>query len=302
MTAGSVETEREPSGDPRRSEQREAPPLAPVSDRPFRLGPFIRAASSAVGIDLQEGKFRKIAAEYDICGYKRIYLVHIRKTAGTSLINMFFSLSGGDPASLYRQIASNADGRMMVNRIIYAGWNIHYINRGHYYLGFSHRPIHELRLPQETFTVSCFRDPVERVLSHYNMLVDFHRNKVRHPCMKTEGKWIEGTFNDFLSQIPRKHLLNQLYMFSKNYDVEEAVSQVKRLSHYFFSDNFDEGVKALNAKLGLGLEPAHVRKSSHREIPSGDGLERLRDMMALEYDFLSRIRPGSAESRTHTQG
>jgi len=254
---------------------------------------IIRKSREVLDSDLsiaKERKYREITEGYDLKGYKRIYLVHIRKTGGTSLNNMFLSLSGEDSSQLYAQLAQTPNHRLLSNGKIYVGWNIKYINKGMYYYAFSHTPFHRLSLPDKTFTITCFRDPVKRVVSHYNMLMDFYVNKVDHPCMKTEGKWLGKDFDDFISKIPREHLLNQLYMFSSNFNIGEAVSNVQKLSHFFLSDNFKKGIDELNEKTGLNLEALHIRKSSYQAQISEDSLSVLRDMLCDEYRFLDSIR------------
>lgn len=239
---------------------------------------------------MAEGGFREIAAGYDINGYQRIYLVHIRKTGGTSLNDMFLSLSGQDSAALYRQLAETPDHRLLVNGLIYVGWNVRHINRGNYYYGFSHEPLHKLDLPARTFTLSCFRDPVKRVVSHYNMLMDYRVNNIDHPCMAVEGKWLGDSFDEFLRRVPRQHLQNQLYMFSGRYDVDEALDNVRRLSCCFFTEEFADGVRELNRRTGLNLEPKHIRRAGfHAEIPAA-GLARLGEMLREEYRFLEQVR------------
>ena len=238
----------------------------------------------------KEGKYRKIANNYDLLGYKRVYLVHIRKTGGTSLNNMFLSLSGEDSNSLYSQLGSTPVHRLVSNGLIYVGWDVKLINKGNYFYAFSHTPLHQLTLPERTFTVSCFRDPVKRIISHYNMLVDFRENKLDHPCMATEGKWLGKGFDDFLQRIPKEHLLNQLYMFSSDYNVNEAVSNVQQLSHYFFSDTFDSGINDLNRKTGLNLESIHIRKTNYQAQISENTLTKLKEMLNEEYRFLNIIR------------
>ncbi len=239
---------------------------------------------------MEEGKYQEISSRYDLNGFKRIYLIHIRKTGGTALNNMFLSLSGEDPSSLFNQLAKAPSHRLISGSLSYIGWNVRCINKGNYFYGFSHTPLYKLNLPKHTFTVSCFRDPVKRVVSHYNMLMDFRENNIDHPCMETEGKWLGEDFNDFLQKIPQEHLLNQLYMFSSHYDINEAVLNVQRLSHYFFSDTFTNGINELNKKTGLALQPIHIRKSSHHTSITDDSLTKLKDMLNKEYLFLNKIR------------
>ncbi|MBM9614406.1 sulfotransferase family 2 domain-containing protein [Desulfobulbus rhabdoformis] len=239
---------------------------------------------------VEESKYRRLTQNYDIQGYKRVYLVHIRKTGGTSLNKMFLSLSGEDPNHLYAKLAQSFDHRLLANGLIYVGWNVKYIDKGTYFYAFSHTPYHKLSLPDKTFTVSCFRDPVKRLISHYNMLMDFSVNKIAHPCMATEGKWLGSDFDAFLSKIPREQLLNQLYMFSSNFDINEAVSNVRKLSHFFFSDNFNKGVDELNNKTGLSLGAMHIRKARYQVQVSDDSLAALREMVHDEYRFLDKIR------------
>jgi len=238
----------------------------------------------------ENAKYQKIASTYDLQGYKRIYLIHIRKTGGTSLNNMFLSLSGLDSKSLYRQLAASPIHRLIVNGLIFVGWNVRYINKGSYYYAFSHTPLHKLDLPENTFTVTCFRDPVKRVVSHYNMLMDYQENNISHPCMAIEGKWLGKNFDDFINNIPKEHLLNQLYMFSSSCDIDEAVKNVRHLSHYFFSDTFASGIHELNRKTGLNLEPIHIRKSGYHAHLSDESLSKLRDMLDEEYTFFERIK------------
>lgn len=256
----------------------------------MQLVPFIRLVACKINLDLQERKFKKLTNKYDISGYKRIYCVHIRKTGGTSLNNMFLSLSEGDAATLLDELRRTPDHRLLNDGKVYVGWNARYIEGGNYFYGFSHIPFHKLHLPDRTFTVTCFRDPVKRVVSHYNMLMGFLENNVKRPCMREESKWLGAGFEDFLDRIPRKHLMNQLYMFSEVFDVDEAVANVGQLSHYFFAEHFQEGIEELNLKLGLKLKPIHVHRSGYDAHIPDDTLARLRDMLDLEYSFIDNLR------------
>lgn len=226
---------------------------------------------------------------------QRIYLVHIRKTGGTSLNHMFLSLDGNDGESVYRELTTRM--RVERNGRVYVGWDKRLINRGDYFYGFSHTPIYKLALPAGTFTLTCFRDPVKRVLSHYNMLMEFVCNGIPHPCLKTEAAWLGRSFDDFVDRIPREHLLNQLAMFSPRLHVPQALDAVGRLSHYFFTEDFDQGVAELNRQTGLDLEVRHSRRTAFRKDVPESSLARLRDRLASEYLFLEQLRRPAAGFR-----
>ena len=176
---------------------------------------------------------------------------------------MFLSLCGLDPSGLYEELAQAPDHRVVCDDKIFVGWNVDLINRGDYLYAFSHVPLHRLALRAGTFTVTCMRDPVARVLSHYNMLVAYRQQGVPHPVMAIEGKWLGDSFADFLELIPREHLERQLFTFSESYDIEEAVSRVRSLSCWFFTEEFDSGVAEINSKTGLELRPIHTRRTEH---------------------------------------
>jgi hypothetical protein len=254
------------------------------------LAQFIREVPHMLKSSLDEVRFRAVTNRYNLCGYKRIYLVHIRKTGGTSLNHSFLELSGEDSASLYKRLGQESDHRLLSHDKVYVGWNVRYINGGNYFYAFSHAPVHALQLPEKTFTVTCFRDPVKRVLSHYNMLMEYQANNVMHPCMTTEGKWLGSSFDEFLERIPKEHLCNQLFMFSARYDIGEALERVNGLSHFLFTENFAHGVDALNQKTGLQLRTIHTRKTAYKTEITKRGLDALRERLGEEYEFLRRVK------------
>ncbi|QDV69534.1 hypothetical protein Poly24_32500 [Rosistilla carotiformis] len=87
---------------------------------------------------------RRQSTRYRIGGGKRIYLVHIRKTGGTSLNHAFLQTSGMDSSLLYEQLVQKKDHRVCCGDKVFVGWNIKHINAGHYYYAFSHTPLHQI--------------------------------------------------------------------------------------------------------------------------------------------------------------
>ncbi len=220
-----------------------------------------------------------------------IYHYHIRKTAGTSINFAFLAHSGAaDINDFYQQLAQKNNQRLIANDRVFVGWNRRLIEGGKYFYAFSHAPVHELNIPKNTFTFTCLRDPARRVISHYNMLCYYQKNNIPHPCMRVEGAWLGDSLDDFLENIPKNHLMNQLYMFSKNYNLEEAEERVRACSYYFFTENIEQGIADLSAKLGLELELSHQKKYDFSAPVSESQLTHLKEKLAPEYRLMKRLR------------
>ena len=230
--------------------------------------------------------------KYQVPGrYKRIYHYHIRKTGGTSLNHMMFSL-GGDPGrKCYMALNRSDSGQGMSNGIAFANWKAPPIEQGNYYYAHSHTPMHKIDLPPDTFTVTMLRDPIKRFISYYRSLMHLKTNNIPHEGMKIQGPWLANSFGDFLQNIPKDYLLQQLYMFSKDYNVEEAFDNiVNRCSHFFFTENFTEGIVELSSRIGTKLTPIHTRKSTFDfEIKESDR-EYLRNLLQKEYDLIEKLK------------
>lgn len=240
---------------------------------------------------LEEPKYRKFVSHYNINGYKRVYFVHIRKTGGTSINHMFFSLACEDPTLFYTALSQKRTNRLSCRDKVFVGWNVSLINSGNYFYAFSHEPIYRLNLPRDTFIFAVFRDPVKRVISHYNMLLEYSAQTpaCRPQWYEKEASWLGNTFDEFVSNLPKKHLLNQLYMFSNSYDVQEAVDRATKLNLYFFTEQFSAGITRINSLTNLNLKPIHIRQSRINEPIRDESVARVRMLLDKEYVFLSRL-------------
>jgi len=119
---------------------------------------------------------RRVAARTTLpTGHDRVYCYHIRKTAGTSLGMAFLGL-GGDASALYAELHKR--GRWIdANGVLCVRSDRHLLAEGFYLMGSSHREAWNTALPPNTFRLTCLRDPVARVLSHYRMLLHFARTQ-----------------------------------------------------------------------------------------------------------------------------
>lgn len=222
-------------------------------------------------------------------GDERIYHIHLRKTGGTSLNHIFLGVGASDPDAAYRELGARPSHCCEWTGYRYVGWNPDLIMEGDYFFAFSHTPVWRLRLPAKTFTLTCFRDPVNRVLSHYWMLRNYVEESIDHPCLATEGRWLGHSFDDFLDRIPVEHLKAQLWTFSASCDVAEAIDRVGNVSHVMFTEAFATGVERLERQLGMSLPHQHRRISRRGEV-SPESLVRVRDTLADEYKFLAGVK------------
>lgn len=193
---------------------------------------------------------------------RRVYFYHIRKCGGTSLNYMFLASGERNGAENYKILAKRNDHRLIIDDRVFVGWNKKLIEDGHYFYAFSHMPQHKFQLPPDTFTITGFRDPVERVLSHYKMILEMKENNIRHPALKQERRWVKKSFMDFLNKIPREHLLNEIYMFSRSFNVDEAFENIIKCSFIYFVDTFEEDMAKLFGYFQFNSVIQHIRKGS----------------------------------------
>lgn len=202
----------------------------------------------------------------------------------------FLSLHSRDAESLYSKLSRKLDNRMIVRDSVYVGWNRYMLQQGNYFYGFSHYPYHKIKLPEKTFSFTIFRDPASRVVSLYKMLKHLEKYGNYHPFYKKNKKWIGNGFDEFVGNIPKKQLSMQLYMFSKNYDVDAAMSNVANLSYYFFLEDFEKGIKKLSKLLKLPLKTLHERVPVLDFQADEAALKKLRSKLKEEYELYDRLR------------
>lgn len=238
-----------------------------------------------------QAKESKLVRKIVLKQRRPIYHIHIRKTAGTTINFAFLSNSGeSDVEKFYESIAHKSNHRKIKNFKIFVGWNIRLIEEGKYSFAFSHTPRHELKLKPEVFTFTCLRDPAKRVISHYKMLRYFQVNNIDHPCMMVEGKWLGESFDDFMSRLPKKYLLNQLYMFSKDFDVSQAFDSIGRVDKVIFTENLEEGLKELETLTGWRLPISNQKKYNFEEEISDTQILKLKTLLEMEYKLLSMLK------------
>lgn len=243
-------------------------------------------------------RYKKIFLSHNLKGdYKRIYFYHIRKTAGTSLNHMFLSCGGEKGGDVYARITNAFTQRIVSNNLVFVGWDQKLIEQGNYFYAFSHLPFHKIKLPEQTFTFTCLRDPVSRVLSHYKMLIECQQSISPPSWYEKEKDWLGNNIKDFLNRAPKEHLLSQLFMFSEKFDIEEAFDGIMSCSSFMFTENFDQGVNLLSSRTGCELKPLHIRKALIDINAYDTAIERLRLLLEPEYILYEKLRKYACNSQ-----
>ena len=108
--------------------------------------------------------------------------------------------------------------------------------------------------------------------------------------MKTEGKWLgdSKTITEFIDNMPKRHLMAQLYHYSESFSVEEALDALSTVN---FISNVEDlnttGYAALeNIMPFIKLPPGKVRQNSTASMHiSEDEKNYLKCKLITEYKF-----------------
>jgi hypothetical protein len=248
---------------------------------------------------LDHRRFSRLANYRLPSGHRRIYFHHIRKTAGTSLCQMFLTAAAGAPRGdgqvLWDQLWAAHRHRMAHGDKVFVAGEKRLIEEGHYFFASSHIPAHELTLPPGTFTITCMRDPVRRVLSHYHMLLSQKASGDR--AFVKEGPWLGANFTEFVENLPKEHLLRQVYTFSRTFDPDEAYENIVRCNAWFLTEDMYGAAAALGAQVGLQLAPTRANRSKVRTSAPAAQLHKLRELLQPEIVLFERLRLARGTSR-----
>lgn len=223
-----------------------------------------------------------------------LYFYHIRKTGGTSFIALVLAQTGV-PEIAYRAIA--ADGYYQREHRRYEGWTT--APRPDTDFAWSHEPARDIQLPELCETITILRDPVERVISFYRMLLhDSLLDKMRLP---REHKYLGTCLWDCTSRLPATKLFRQIEMFSQRHDVSEAADCIMQVDYRLRLESFDALQNEVCASLGVKPIDVHITGLEKLQEPNIEQVEEciareyaackddLRELMDPEYHLLSQL-------------
>lgn len=241
-------------------------------------------------VDVNESK--EVLKAFNENQISPIYHYHIRKTAGTSINYAFIKeLLNGDVEKNYALLAKKYNHRLYNQEQIIVGWNKKLINSCKYSFAFSHLPYHKVNLKDKsTYTITCLRNPIDRLISHYNMLMHYKKNSVSHECMRTEGVWLGKSFSDFLNNVPENHLKNQLFMFSERMELNEAIDNISKLNKVLFTDNLATDLNQLGKEVGLNLESFNKKSYNTKSEINDSDKNMLIEMLGEEITFYNTLK------------
>ncbi len=224
--------------------------------------------------------------------FERVYHIHLRKTAGTSVNSAFWNQAGLGLQDIKRKPLVIKQGWIFVRN------NLTLINKGHYHFGNSHIPVWKLSLPPQTYTFCMFREPMERLVSLYRYYLWIQQTPAEeaikiepyYHSIASKIPFMGNSFTDFLTHLPKKHLQNQLYMFSETYDVEEALEHVAQVHTVCFQSEFEKGITQLSEALNVSLQVQRERKFEAPHIVLNEEEQKLaQQLLKEEYNFYRKL-------------
>ncbi len=220
--------------------------------------------------------------------YSRVYMYHVRKTAGTSVGFAFMRFSGGDPHIIERRISRYRFAQY--NGYRYTGASA-LIRQGSYFFASSHDPAYTVHPPRAgTFRFTVLRDPIDRVVSLYRYLASPESDSsfsIRAPL--SERRWAMHGFDEFLNEAPTSHVRNQLHMFSESASVDEAVDFLGKLNLVLRTEHLNNDISILERTLNLKLTLTRERSSILPFTPTSAQRDRLNELLAPEYAMLRQV-------------
>ena len=256
----------------------------------------------------------------------RTHLIHIRKTGGRTIINSILnSLVGSEGKvpmeTVLRKNISDVDFRNTDSKIICANElgvdNIKNIYgeltsnlyesvpekiKGKYlclhcedvhieddkFFSASHSLHHKLFFKDNTLGVTVLRDPLERVMSQYRMILGM--KKLGLITSGLDDTSYVQSLDYFIDNYPPEHLSEQLHSFSSKLNPDEAIKNVRGLGLVMFNHDLEGGVKKLSGLMGIDIQVKTIGVGVIKDSGlTKEQQNKLRDKLKDEYTFYNEL-------------
>lgn len=236
--------------------------------------------------------------------HETIYFYHMMKTGGKGILSSylrfitdykskytFLDINGMEQCGLLEKHINdqfNIDNQIDINQLSKIHWGPKVRNKC---FNHSHQPYHETKkIPKETITFTCVRNPLERLISHYNMLLTFKQNNTYKPDVQSDNYEYVKDFEYFINNFPKKFLIHQLYFFSKTGDVSEAFDNITKCTQILLLDRLQDGFDRLYNKTGIELkETKNINKNPIKNELQNEQIKQFKNILKPEYEFYKMI-------------
>lgn len=220
------------------------------------------------------------------------YLYHTEKSGGRSIIHSFLhsvmdeGLVFDDKenlSDLYRELCGKR--RDFGNKYFHAWQGVIKKCKHNSLFGFSHLPYNEVVTPKGTFKIAIIREPLERLLSHYRMLVRFGKENKGYETKSDTPAYIKNGFNSFIEVFPERFMQHQLWFWSNTFNIKEAISNIKKCNVIISTERMSEGIDKINKISGLELKCFHAGVGNKEPILTDKQTGILKQRLSKEYQF-----------------
>lgn len=231
-------------------------------------------------------------AKYLPQGFDRVYHYHVRKSGGTSVNDAFWKKCNHSIDTVGREPLLLGNKKSMVRL------NKELIEKGNYFYGSAHFPYWQLSLKPKTYSFTVLRDPYKRILSLYKYYKWIEINSAEHGLkfdpsfehLKSQKHLFQANLVDFIEVLSPKYLYGNIYMFSENLNVDEALDNLKNVNRILFQHKLSQDFTKVSKDLDLGMKiEKKLRKFNNENFDVSDhDIEYAKKTLEKDYDFYNK--------------
>jgi hypothetical protein len=168
------------------------------------------------------------------------------------------------------------------------------------FLTFGHHPYHaehaDAVYDKNCCSFTVVRDPFARLFSYYKeFIVELRRFKTGEIStfsineLNSLNFHEDPSFNDFITILPDNRKLEQLYYFSREFDIKEAIKNTEKLSAVVICEKMEKGSAIISNHIGLNLQIGHHGARSSEYSPSKEEVNYAKRELEPEYEFYEHL-------------